>query len=285
MKNIIKKELKTIQGLLPEGYNISELSEQDRCSVWDMAYLIACASTSTESKTKSDSILEKMVYEIKANHENEIKENLRADVAHFIISRLDSYDGEQSESDASSLKNDVRFKIAPPWVTFVNEIAAMFGDDPDITITYNNTDYCLLVKVDNEEKAAAISTLLPERRKFGNVTLDVVVSTSENKIMIGGEMLEESKVLFETAFKNNPAFSFARRVDYDDFTIGGITYVVFANRVVQFFNDNLNDNFGNVSTLYQEIAKDIFTPESTKGVFFSTDVVADKVGMPLGEWP
>ena len=48
-----------------------------------------------------------------------------------------------------------------------------------------------------------------------------------------------------------------------------LTYVVFTNKVVQFFNDNLNDIYGNVTTLYQEIASDVFDIES--GVFFCTD--------------
>jgi hypothetical protein len=62
------------------------------------------------------------------------------------------------------------------------------------------------------------------------------------------------------------------------------TYVIFKNCVVQFFNDNLNDAFGNVSTLYQDIAPAVF--ENTPiGVHYCTDVERGNLGKPLGEWP
>ena len=33
---------------------------------------------------------------------------------------------------------DVRFKISPPWILYVSELNALFANDPDITIEYNN---------------------------------------------------------------------------------------------------------------------------------------------------
>ena len=48
-----------------------------------------------------------------------------------------------------------------------------------------------------------------------------------------------------------------------------MTYVVFVKEVVQYFNDDLGDANGVCSTLYQDIAKRLFT--STEGVFFCTN--------------
>lgn len=65
------------------------------------------------------------------------------------------------------------------------------------------------------------------------------------------------------------------------------TYVVFKNCVVQFFNDNLNDPHGIVSTLYQDIAAEIFADmpfPQDGGICFCTDT-EHKLGAPLGEWP
>ena len=59
-------------------------------------------------------------------------------------------------------------------------------------------------------------------------------------------------------------------------------YVVFENKVVQFFNDDLSDIHGNKSTLYQEIAKDIFG--DCDNIYFCTDT-KEEIGKPLGEWP
>ena len=64
-----------------------------------------------------------------------------------------------------------------------------------------------------------------------------------------------------------------------------MVYVVFKNCVVQFFNDNLNDAHGLISTLYQDIAADILDGPGTIGVYYCTDVEHGALGMPLGEWP
>ena len=86
-------------------------------------------------------------------------------------------------------------------------------------------------------------------------------------------------------FKNNPVFSFVHKVE----GIYGFNaiYVVFKNKVVQYFNDNLNDIYGNTSTLYEDIARDIFENNIpvNNNVFYCTDVVDNKLKKPLGEWP
>ena len=279
MKYCIKEELQQIQGLLRDGYDIVDLTEDDKDTVWNMAYLITQVSTDAGDECEDDLLLDKMINEIKVDHEKAIKQNLRYDVANFVISRLDFY--EEAGKENETAKAGARLKFAPPWVTFANKVKAMFGDDPDNTVVYENAVPKVIVVVNGAEKAAAIAALLPAEQKIGNVTLYIEVTTSDGSPI--GEAPKESSELFETAFKNNPAFSFTRCVDYA-FITNEITYVVFANRVVQFFNDNLNDNFGNISTLYQEIAKEIFDPEVTKGVFYSTDI-KEKLGAPLGEWP
>ena len=83
----------------------------------------------------------------------------------------------------------------------------------------------------------------------------------------------------------------------DGYWFVDITYVIFKNCVVQFFNDNLNDAHGVISTLYQDIAAELFADyleRSKRGVHFNTDVedgvafkadVQKKLGKPLGEWP
>ena len=64
----------------------------------------------------------------------------------------------------------------------------------------------------------------------------------------------------------------------DTIIMGKITYVVFVNEVVQYFNDNLYDINGVCSTLYQEIAKEVF--KESNSVHFCTDV-ADKIYVTL----
>ena len=122
--------------------------------------------------------------------------------------------------------------------------------------------------------------ILPTEIAFGNVVLKIGVDGIPSN-----RVFKTKKELFETAFYKNPAFAYAiSPADEDAYWID-VTYVVFKNCVVQFFNDNLNDCHGIISTLYQDIAEEILTGNAVNGVYFNTDVERGALGKPLGEWP
>lgn len=177
-----------------------------------------------------------------------------------------------------------RLKISSPWVTYVNKLKALFEDDPEITIKYDNEVPKVTFYVNNSVKAEILGNLLPVEKWFGNVCLEVnVVPANKDTIDMG---TVSNKEMFDILFDRNPAYSFS--VSIDGILSNSITYVVFAHKVVQFFNDNLNDAYGNISTLYQEIASDIFEDADLRGVYYCTDIDKENgmsVGMPLGEWP
>jgi hypothetical protein len=120
--------------------------------------------------------------------------------------------------------------------------------------------------------------LLPTEKWFGNVALKIDVDCPAPS----NRAFANTKELFEVAFKNNPAFAYA--ISTDGYWFVPFTYIVFKNCVVQFFNDNLNDPHGVISTLYQDIAEEVFTETGLTGVSYCTDVER-KLGKPLGEWP
>lgn len=174
-----------------------------------------------------------------------------------------------------------RLDQAPPWVTFVSELEQMFKYDAEVHIVYDNSLHEVMVYVDSARKAAALSELLPGRKTYGNVELTVnVVPANGGAVPFAAG---SRAAMFQDAFKGNEAFSFLKTVK-GVFT-NNLTYVVFKNRVVQYFDDNLGDIYGQRSTLYQEIAKDIFG--ENEGIFFCTDVeeTTRVLGKPLGEWP
>ena len=174
-----------------------------------------------------------------------------------------------------------RMKLSPPWCTVVNKIIAMFGKDPEIHIKYDDNMTDVRLFVDNPEKADAIGRLLPEEIQFGNVVLTISIIPADGIKDIGNVTGQE---LFECAFKDNPVFSFAYTVQ--GIFLNNVTYVVFKNEIVQFFNDNLNDIYGNLTTLHQEIASELFANADIGVVYYCTDVPEDnKVGKELGTWP
>lgn len=165
-----------------------------------------------------------------------------------------------------------KVKLSPPWVTYANEIKALFGDDPQVRIEFRDKEesdpYTLKIYVDgNLSKYEAIDALLPDSIVFGNVTLNIAVippNTSNSS----------TADLIEAAFEGNPALSFIRRISSP---FGKFDYVVFKNKVVQFYNDEMGDINGNRSTLYQDVAKDVFG--SLDGVYFCTDTPDTSYGV------
>ena len=166
-------------------------------------------------------------------------------------------------------------KLSPPWITFVNEIKALFADDMEVKVMYDDNNYIVKLFVDNADKADALTKLMPEQKVFGNITIHIEVIPSNTD-----DLTKEQ--LFDKAFRGNPAMDMCVAVDTP---FGDITYVVFKKKVVQFYNDQLDDINGNKSMLFQDIARDIFNTEESDGhVFFCTNAEG-KLSKPLGEWP
>ena len=162
-------------------------------------------------------------------------------------------------------------KLSPPWVTFVEEVKALFGQDPEVKIHYDENQNELKLYVENARKADALAQLLPAEKEFGAVKLKIAVVPSN---AVGGPAN-----LFADAFYGNPVLDDI--LDYKT-VFGQMTYLMFQNKVVQFWNDQMDDPNGIKSTLFQEIAKDVFNEQG--GVFFCTTAPVN-LTKPLGEWP
>lgn len=177
---------------------------------------------------------------------------------------------------------DIRLKVSPPWVTFINEVEMLFDGDPQIAcnVNYGSANPSIILACNNGDKVTALQQILPEEVTFGGVKLTIGVDGIPSN-----RAFANKKELFETAFDKNPAFAYAVSPADDGYAWFSMVYVVFKNCVVQFFNDNLNDCHGVVSMLYEDIARDILTGPATDGVYFNTDVERGQLGMPLGEWP
>lgn len=165
--------------------------------------------------------------------------------------------------------------LSSPWVVYYRKVEAMFKQDSEVRVIFDEERKELSLFVADEKKANALMKLLPEEVDFGNVTLKViVVPPNTDKV----DSVESDIV---DAFVGNPALSYVQRVD--GIFSNPIIYVVFEKEVVQYFTDNLSDIHGIESTLYQNIAKDIFN--HVDNVYYCTDIEEYDLAMPLGEWP
>ena len=148
-------------------------------------------------------------------------------------------------------------KLSAPWVKLYKEIETLFRHDEDIALSFDENEKVITLRVDNAVKADALEKIMPKEKIFGNVTVKINVVPSNKE--------ETYAELFSRAFEGNSALT---GVYCMDTPMGKMGYAVFRREVVQFFDDNISSPYGITSTLYQEIAKDIF---EDPGLSFCTD--------------
>lgn len=197
--------------------------------------------------------------------------------AEEMSNKLSEKDIEKVETNKESMKTRetsgrYSFEQSAPWVSYVHKLKALFGQDPDIRIDYIEDMNEVKLYINGRDKYEALDYLLPKEKVFGNVKLHIALIPSNE--MSGtpniGKMLQD-------AFKDNPIFS--RAVDTQTM-FDLVTYVMFHKEVAQYFDDNLSDLNGVRSTLYQNIADEIFRDmeddhmrlPALQGVHFCTEV-------------
>ena len=167
----------------------------------------------------------------------------------------------------------VQVQVSPPWITLYKMVSKLFERDSEVEVEYNENTYAINLYVKNQRKADALLKLLPMSKEYGNITVSINVIPANQE--------EESRIeLFQEAFSGNGAVScfYTECGPTQD-----INYVAFDPVVVQFFNDQLDDANGLKSTLYADIAKEVFGMQD--GIFFCTDAADISLEVPLGEWP
>lgn len=148
--------------------------------------------------------------------------------------------------------------LSAPWDIFYKELSALFGEDPEIEIVYDEENNEIKMQVEDAAKADALTRLLPAEKEFGNVKLKITVIPANG---------DNVAALFEKAFCGNPAFVYAQKGT----GVFDRNYVVFAHDVVQYYADNLADINRNRSTLYERIARRVFGDlQEYGGVSFCT---------------
>ena len=161
-----------------------------------------------------------------------------------------------------------KLNLSPPWVVYYRKLSAFFKEDPEVRITYDEIEQEIKLYVDNAEKAVALEKLLPSEQVFGNVTLYVTIvpanKTTFDSVKAGYST--NSSDIIHICF-NNKAVVGVKVID--GIMTNRMTFVIFKKEVVQWFSDDIGDYHGICSTLYQDLAKEIFG--NIDGVFFCTD--------------
>ena len=170
-----------------------------------------------------------------------------------------------------------RIKLQPPWIQFYEKLTLLFEEDSHIRILYDEEENEIRIFADNTEKAVALERLLPSENVFGNVKQKITI-IPPNKEDLDEPNIDCPAVVL---FADNPIVEEIERVSgvfgYE------LIYIMFRKEVVQYFNDDISCYGGIRSTLYQDIAKEVFKFQA--GVYYCTS----EEDMPLiigkPEWP
>ena len=157
-------------------------------------------------------------------------------------------------------KNNV--DLSAPWIAYYEKLYLLFKKDPEVSMAFKQNgdgDKKIEIYVSNNRKAEAISKILPCYVSFGNVIVPIIVlpSNDENEDWIYN---------FMDAFDGNEIID---DVVQDTGLTRDMNYVVFRKEVAQYYNDNIQSVDGFSSTLYEDIAREIFK-DAPAGTFFCT---------------
>jgi len=174
-------------------------------------------------------------------------------------------------------------KLRSPWVLYQRKLDALFRRDPGISVELDEGFLKVTLRVDTQKKADALSKLMPAETSFGGVDVKLRIVPAN----AAGEGLPDDASMLDVvaaAFEGNGCLAEIRPVSKGLFR--DLVYVVFRNEVVQYEADNLADVNGNISTLYEDIARDVMP--NADNAFFCTSARregANSLDKPLGEWP
>ena len=154
---------------------------------------------------------------------------------------------------------DNKTRMAPPWVQYANAVKAMFREDPEVEVVYDDQVKLVKLMVNNPSKAEALEKLLEFEKDFGGTKLTLMVVPANSE--------KTTRDLIRWALAGNRAVS--RVVNVEDAFSNPLTYIAFKKEVVQYYNDNLGDLYGNRNTLYETLAGEIFPKH--EGVLFCTE--------------
>ena len=152
--------------------------------------------------------------------------------------------------------------LSSPWATCAKKIMAMFKDDEEITVKFDETNYIVYIESVNTYKIDALMKLFKPSITFGNVTLKI-----EPKV-INGDARKTLATRLKTAFSGNPIVS--QIIEAPNPFGDEELYLLFKKEVIQFPNDDTSDYYGNFNGLAEDFARELF--KNDVAVNIGTDI-------------
>ncbi len=160
-------------------------------------------------------------------------------------------------------------KLQPPWYTYHKKVQALFKNDEKVNVReladLGDGNYSFMILVSDKAKAEAIKAIVNDKVEMGNITVTVTI-LGPDKDGINDVAADISA--YETAFSGNSIFSNVASI-----TVGGAAfdYCIFSCDIVQFWNDDMSDYYGNYNGLAEDIAREVLKETE---VLFCTETLS-----------
>ena len=150
---------------------------------------------------------------------------------------------------------DTNVKLEAAWWQIYKELKIFIGDDPEVEISDMDESaepaYRFTISSQNEAKITALSRVLINHYDMGNITLDIDFEHIRNDEDATREI---TKYDIEAAFQGNPHYVSTQVTTKGMFA--DLCYVIFAKEIIQFFNDDLSDLYGNENIIVADLARE-----------------------------
>ena len=190
----------------------------------------------------------------------------------FPLELCDIPDTKENTMDITiaTANDSTKLELLSPWMIHAKKVHALFGEDPDISMTYQDDGTSPRVKifVKNPIKATCIDKIIKHEIIFGNITLYVDVIPSNEAISVDQ--------LFRMAFVGNPLFS---EFVSESTPFGTVNYTIFNPQIIQYLSDDTSDVYGLDSVLAEDLAREVLNDE------FAVNYCTDVVDPTIPNWP
>ena len=156
-------------------------------------------------------------------------------------------------------------ELSAPWETIQHEVNHLLGPDPEVHVTEvvegEGGNYSFDVCSKNGKKIAALEKVIKNVFKLGNITLTVnFVHERDEEDVTAQDFID--------AFEGNSNFVTVEETSKGLFQ--DLVYVIFAKEVLQFFNDQLDDIYGNRNIIVADAANDVCNKSKEGQMYFCT---------------
>lgn len=172
-------------------------------------------------------------------------------------------------------------RIYNQWYTLWRKIYFTLSQDEEVSVSglnkENDNKYNIIITAKKMNKAYALSKIIKQVFTFGNVKVDIILRN--NNIDVSTDTKEDEQftdeelcILIYEAFRNNKLFKGVVLVSKKEESLfAGKVVILFDKEVLQFYNDDVTDIFGNFNELaahvFADIIKFMYKDKQDKDIF------------------